>query len=127
MSEKTATKRELEIGLEDSIRLRNLRSAVEGIYYSAVWHADRPVNEIELWTTLRDAAGFRPGNSPAELPYPGVRFDFSLDRIRVLANVIGKRNDFSTEQVNAFLSLYREEFEAHVNKAAREFIERKLG
>lgn len=43
----------------------DLLSAVQRVYYSAVWTADRDVNEQEMWTELRDAAGFIPGNSPA--------------------------------------------------------------
>jgi hypothetical protein len=151
MSEKAAPKRVLvsnEQYKKAVADFERLQDVVQKLYYSAVWHADRPITEpvygnneygdpepgyrevvipeAKLWEALRDAAGFQPGHSPEEIPYQGVRFDFSLDRIRILANVIGKRNDFSTEQVNAFLALFREEFEAHVNKAAREFVEGKL-
>jgi hypothetical protein len=42
-----------------------LREAVHAIYYAGVWHCDRPVDERKLWTDLRDAAGFEPGQSPA--------------------------------------------------------------
>ena len=38
-----------------------LRKAVQELYYAAVWHADRPVDEIALWTAVRDAAGFEHG------------------------------------------------------------------
>lgn len=38
--------------------------AVQEVYYGAVWIADRPVDEKQLWENLRDKAGFIPGNSP---------------------------------------------------------------
>ncbi len=41
-----------------------LLDAVTELYYAAVWHADRPVDAEGLWTAVRDAAGFEPGQSP---------------------------------------------------------------
>lgn len=41
-----------------------LLSAVKQIYNAAIWTADRPVDAQTLWTSIRDAAGFEPGNSP---------------------------------------------------------------
>jgi hypothetical protein len=41
-----------------------LIEAVRALYYAAVWHPDRPVDAAALWTTVRDAAGFEPGQSP---------------------------------------------------------------
>lgn len=38
--------------------------AVRNLYYAAVWHADRPVDEAALWIAVRDAAGFPTGESP---------------------------------------------------------------
>jgi hypothetical protein len=113
-------------GEEMFSRWNNLKAAVANVYYAATWHADRPVDEAGLWTALRDAADFAPGKSPKELPYLGVRAEFPIDRLRILANTIRKSNDFSTEQVHAFLSLYKEDLEARLNTAARVFIEEKL-
>jgi len=126
MSEKPAAKRVEE---EAAQQLQNLRSAVESLYYSAVWHADRPVDEAGLWTAVRDAAGFRPGNSPEELPYSGLRVEYSLSKLRQIATTIRKdrSNEFSTGQTAAFLDLYREDLEARVNDAVRKFLEEKLG
>jgi len=45
-------------------RHQALLEAVERLYYAARWTADRPVDEANLWTDVRDAAGFEPGNSP---------------------------------------------------------------
>lgn len=45
-----------------------LTDAIKALYYSAVWHADRPVDEKALWKAVRDAAGFEPGNAPEEIP-----------------------------------------------------------
>jgi hypothetical protein len=42
-----------------------LIEAVHDLYYAAVWHPDRPVDATALWTAVRDAAGFEPGQSPA--------------------------------------------------------------
>jgi hypothetical protein len=42
-----------------------LLAAVTALYYAAVWTADRPVDATALWTAVRDAAGFEPGQSPA--------------------------------------------------------------
>ena len=44
-----------------------LREAVRKLYYAAVWHADRPVDEKALWEAVRDAAGFDLGLSPKEM------------------------------------------------------------
>jgi hypothetical protein len=46
-----------------------LLNAVRRLYYSAVWHADRDVDEEQLWTAVRDAAGFEPGSSPTPTEY----------------------------------------------------------
>jgi hypothetical protein len=106
-----------------------LRVAVGELYYSAVWHADRPVDEEALWKAVRDAAGLPHGESPKELPYSGMRVDFSLGKLRQIAITARKSRggEFSTEHMGAFLSLYREDIEERVNKAVREFLEEKLG
>lgn len=43
-----------------------LLEAVRKLYYSAAWSSDRlpEAEEQKLWTAVRDAAGFEPGNSP---------------------------------------------------------------
>lgn len=40
-----------------------LIEAVRALYYSAVWVPDRLINGTELWTAVRDAAGFSPGST----------------------------------------------------------------
>lgn len=45
-----------------------LHEAAQNLYYSAVWVADRKCNEVQLWTELRDTAGFGAGKSPAPTP-----------------------------------------------------------
>lgn len=42
---------------------KELLRAVHEVYYAANWSADRPVDEVRLWTDLRDAAGFTPGGT----------------------------------------------------------------
>lgn len=44
-----------------------LRRAVSDLYYAGVWKCDRPVDEAALWIAVRDAAGFKPGESPKPL------------------------------------------------------------
>lgn len=41
-----------------------LLQAVRNLYYAGVWYCDRHVDEVGLWTAVRDAAGFEKGNSP---------------------------------------------------------------
>lgn len=49
---------------------RRLREAVSAIYYAATWYPDRPVvNEVTLWSTLRDTAGFEKGKSPKHVKW----------------------------------------------------------
>lgn len=43
-----------------------LQEAVKELYYAAVWHADRDVDEFKLWEAVRDAAGFEKGNAPTK-------------------------------------------------------------
>ena len=58
----------LAVPLPDHSRLVE---AVRAIYYSACWHPDRTVDgENAMWTELRDAAGFAPGQSPTPVPLP---------------------------------------------------------
>jgi hypothetical protein len=57
---------------------------------------------------------------------PTLRVEFSVNKLRLMGGAVRKTNGFSTEQAQAFLSLYRGEFEERLNAAAREFIEEKL-
>lgn len=47
-------------------RLKKITEAVHNVYYGACWTSDRLDEDAEakLWTVLRDAAGFKPGESP---------------------------------------------------------------
>ena len=109
-------------------QLVNLRNAVRALYYSAVWHADRKVDEQALWTAVRDAAGFAKGNSPEELPFDGIRVSYDTSRIRQLgANFRAKRgDDFTSDKVRAFLLLHGQELTDKLDKTVRDFLEEKL-
>jgi len=48
--------------LEDQIE--RITVAVRNLYYAGHWYCDRDVVADELWTQLRDAVGFEPGNAP---------------------------------------------------------------
>ena len=42
-------------------------TAVRSLYFAAIWHADRDVDEASLWERVRDTHGFVPGESSAAL------------------------------------------------------------
>lgn len=44
-----------------------LKKAAEAIYMAAYWTADRQVDEIGLWTELRDALGLAPDTATKAL------------------------------------------------------------
>lgn len=44
-----------------------LQEAVTKLYMAAYWSADRDVDEVGLWTAVRDAAGIKPGSSPKKI------------------------------------------------------------
>jgi hypothetical protein len=105
-----------------------LKDAVKNLYYSAVWHADRTVDEAALWTAVRDAAGLTPGRSPKEIVFEGVRSAYDLQRIRLLASKIREKRgeDFSSEKARAFLLLHGQELQDKIDDLVRTFIEEKL-
>src|SRR5208282_5262680 len=113
---------------EQRSKFEVLRDAVRNLYYSAVWHADRPVDEAEKWTAVRDACGFPKGNSPKELPYDGVRLDYPTARLRLLGRLVtkAKGGDFGTDQTAAFLLLHSTELRDRVDQTVREFMKEKL-
>lgn len=43
---------------------QSLLAAVRSLYYAGVWRCDRLVDEAALWIAVRDAAGFKVGESP---------------------------------------------------------------
>ena len=43
--------------------LAKTMDAVRAIYFAGYWHCDRPVDEVALWTALRDASGILPGQT----------------------------------------------------------------
>lgn len=44
--------------------VRRLQKAATALYEAAHWTADRPVDDVALWTELRDALGREPGGAP---------------------------------------------------------------
>lgn len=111
-------------------QLALLRNAVEALYYAGVWHADRTVDEQALWTAVRDAAGFRPGKSPKETQFGGIRATYGIDRLRQLAGKARadrhSATDFTSEKTRAFLLLHGEELQDRIDGAVRKFLEEKL-
>lgn len=58
----------------------------------------------------------------------GIDLEFSIQKLRLMGEVIRKdTGGFTTEQVRAFLILYRDDIEALVTKTIRDFLRRKLG
>jgi hypothetical protein len=108
-----------------------LQYAVRNLYYAAVWHADRPVDEVALWTAVRDAAGFKPGNSPEEQLFEGVRAVYDVNRLRLLAGKVRhdrhSATDFTSEKVRALLLLHGEELQDRIDTAVSNFLQEKLG
>ena len=63
-----------------------------------------------------------------ESVFEGVRANFALDRIRLLATALRRdKGGFSTEQARAFLLLYGEELQDAIDKTVREFLKEKVG
>ena len=109
-------------------QLTDLIEAVRNLYYAAVWHPDRPVDEEDLWTAVRNAAGFKPGKSPKELPFDGIRIEYGIGRLRGIGTLVrrAKGNEFTTDQARAFLSLHGKELADKLDNTVREFVKDKL-
>jgi|SRR5579872_1419247 len=77
-----------------------LLEAIRALYYAGVWTCDRDVDEAALWTAVRDAAGFPPGQSPKPGAPPKVVVS---DRIKqIQADPSGDRTRRALEkQLNA--------------------------
>lgn len=56
--------------------------AVHAVYYAAHWSPDRLCNAEGLWTAVRDAFGFEPGNSPRAINLAG--FQKAIERFSAL-------------------------------------------
>lgn len=48
----------------------DLAEAARDLYYAAHWYPDRECDAMQLWTTLRDAAGIEPGRTAEVLGSP---------------------------------------------------------
>lgn len=105
-----------------------LIEAVRKLYYAAVWYADRPVDEAGLWTSVRDAAGFKPGGSPEALPFDGIQATYTMDRLRQIGQLVSAKSgrEFGTSETRAFLLLYGTELQGKIDAAVRQFFEEKL-
>ena len=57
--------------------------------------------------------------------YQGVKVEYSLDKLRLLAGTARKR-EFSSVETRAFLCLYGEELKDKLNQTIREFVQDKL-
>lgn len=58
------TDRKTETPSED---VAGLAAAVANLYFAGYWHCDRAVDEKKLWTTVRDAAGIKAGQTGRRL------------------------------------------------------------
>src|SRR5579863_4751438 len=105
-----------------------LKDAVKNLYYSAVWHPDRPVDEQALWTAVRDAAGFTPGRSPEPVPFDGIQTSYTVDRLRQIGHLVSakKGREFGTVETRAMLLLYGTELRDRLDETVRKFLEEKL-
>src|SRR5271156_374595 len=103
----------------------NLLDAVRVLYYAAHWTPDRPVDAGELWTAVRDAAGFPKGNAPKQLPFDGVRVEYNSNRLRLLGKLIRNakgESEFTSEQVQAFLLIHGKELNDRLDATVRDFL-----
>lgn len=106
-----------------------LREAVRRVYYAAHWTPDRAVDAVELWTAVRDAAGFPSGNSPKQLPFPGIKVEYDVNRLRALGALTAKikgESEFTSDQAKAFVLLHGKELQDRLDKTVREFMKEKL-
>src|SRR5271167_4622512 len=101
-----------------------LRNAVRNLYYSAHWTPDRPVDVVKLWTDVRDAAGFKHGGSPKEIPFDGITVSYDVDRLRQIGHLVSakKGRDFGTNETRALLLLYGSELKDRLNETVRKFL-----
>jgi hypothetical protein len=126
-------------------RFTNLTDAVRKLYYCAHWTPDRAITRTEfnadectskvvvedpgeIWTAVRDAAGFPKGGSPKEQPFPGIRVAYTIERLRLLGRLLRKEKggEFTSAQAEAFLLLHREELGERLALTVREFMKEKL-
>jgi len=107
----------------------DLIEAVHRLYYAAHWTPDRPVDEAKLWTDIRDAAGFKPGGSPVEIPFDGITVSYDVDRLRQIGHLVSakKGRDFGTNETRALLLLYGSELKDRLDETVRVFLQEKLG
>lgn len=127
-----------------------LRDAVRVLYYAAHWIPDRPLHRTEffhnestnlrdskevqidageLWTAVRDAAGFPKGNAPTPLPFDGIHVEYDANRLRLLGKLVRKSKgdpEFTSEQARAFLLLHSQELQDRLDKTVRDFLKEKL-
>lgn len=115
---------------EDRGRFEVLRDAVRRLYYSAYWISDRSVNAAELWSSVRDAAGFPNGGSPIFQPFDGIRAEYSIDRLRSIGTITrrikGGDPVFTSVQARAFLQLHSKELNDRLDQTLRDFFKEKL-
>jgi hypothetical protein len=105
-----------------------LRNAVRNLYYAAHWTPDRPVDAVQLWTAVRDAAGFPTGNSPKALPFDGIEVSYDVNRLRQIGHLVSakKGREFGTTETRALLLLYGTELVDRLDETVRKFLEEKL-
>lgn len=129
MGAQAEVEREDEEIVTNEAQLDLLMKAVRRLYYSAHWTPDRPVDSAELWTAVRDAAGFPKGNSPKPQPFDGIKVEYDINRLRLMGKLARKTKGesvFTSEQARAFLLLHGQELRDRLDKAVREFLKEKL-
>lgn len=121
--------RDEAVDVVNEAQLNLLLAAVRSLYYAAVWHADRPVDEQALWVAVRDAAGFKPGKSPTPVVFEGIKLTLDIGRLRSVGALIRKQKgiaEFTSTEARAFALLHGTELEDRLNKTVREFMKEKL-
>ena len=129
MKAQAEVERDEELIITQLTQLELLMKAVRRLYYSAHWTPDRPVDSEELWTDVREAAGFPKGNSPEPRPFDGIRVEYDISRLRSIGMLMRQSKGvpgFTSEQARAFLLLHGPELLDRLDKTVRDFLKEKL-
>ena len=59
--------------------------------------------------------------------FNGVRVEYSIDRLRLIASSINGRAGFTSKQIDAFLLIYRHELQSKLDQTVKNFIQSKIG
>jgi len=59
--------------------------------------------------------------------FNGVRVEYSIDRLRLIASSINGRAGFTSKQIDAFLLIHQNELQSKLDQTVKNFIQSKIG